>query len=358
MFRRFVLEKYAFDVAELREKWRQIKYGDVREREKFVDMLVDAVEDFKVSIKEKVAPTTLQSRLSTIQSYIRKGCGIKDFEVRLLKRIYLTYHNRDVVKEELRKILEHAPLRERLFFLMMAESGLRPRTLVQLRYKHIKADFEAGKIPMKIDVPAMILKDRIGDRFTFIGEDGFRLLKEYLSLRKQLEDESLIFEPEVKSRAKHEYLSPETFSNAFSDIVLKLGLDKPKNGKPKSLRLYCLRKYFLNNMTCDSLYKLYWFGHRQTSDYYLSKDVEKHREEYAKGYPNLRVFQPTHIEKALAEQQAEIEKLRNELTEMRAQYQQALETIEILRKSDIVQLLLKFYQEHPELLKGLEPNQP
>jgi hypothetical protein len=39
---------------------------------------------------------------------------------------------------------------------MMAESGLRPRTLVQLRYKHIKADFEAGRVPMKIEVPAML----------------------------------------------------------------------------------------------------------------------------------------------------------------------------------------------------------
>jgi len=356
MFRRFVLERYGFDIAELKEKWREVKYGDPVSREKFVDFLVDAVEDFKVYLKEKFAPTTVQNRLSTIQSFIRKGCGIRDFEIKLLKRIYLTFHNRDITKDELRKILEHAPLRERLFFLMMAESGLRPRTLVQLRYKHIKTDFEAGRVPLKIDVPAMLLKDRIGDRFTFIGEDGVRLLREYLSTRKDLNDESLIFEPEVKSRAKKEYLSPETFSNAFSEIVLKLGLDKPRNGKPKSLRLYCLRKYFLNNMTCDSLYKLYWFGHRQTSDYYLSKDVEKHREEYAKGYATLRVFQPTHVEKVLAEQQAEIEKLRKELEQTRAQLQQALALNELLSKYDILKVVLDFYQKHPELLKTSEEN--
>jgi hypothetical protein len=39
---------------------------------------------------------------------------------------------------------------------------------------------------------------------------------------------------------------------------------------------------------------------------------------------------------------------------MQRQYEEAMRTIEVLQKTDLVQLLLKFYKEHPELLKGLE----
>jgi hypothetical protein len=77
---------------------------------------------------------------------------------------------------------------------------------------------------MKVELPSEILKDRISSRFTFVGEDAFKLLKEYLSLRTSIKDDDLILQPEVKARMKKPYLSPETFSNKFSDLVLELGL--------------------------------------------------------------------------------------------------------------------------------------
>ncbi|MGC8870897.1 MAG: hypothetical protein ACP5PT_07405, partial [Brevinematia bacterium] len=63
-------------------------------------------------------------------------------------------------------------------------------------------------------------------------------------------------------------------------------------GKPKSLRLYCLRKYFWNNMRCDTSFRSYWFCHKSIDDHYITTtDIERHREEYLKGYEYLRIYE-------------------------------------------------------------------
>jgi len=177
----------------------------------------------------------------------------------------------------------------------MCESGLRPSTLLQLRYKHIKEDYERGIIPMKISLPSSILKDRIPDRFTFIGEDGYRILKEYLSVRGQLKDEDLLFTATKPNRLKGETVTEQSFSNIFNRLVLKLGLDTSiGKGKPKGLKLYSLRKYFFNNMRCETTYKNFWFCHSSIDDHYLSStDIETHRKIYAEGYKFLRIYEPS-----------------------------------------------------------------
>jgi len=298
-FRKFVRENFNLDIEEFKQKWREAKYSGVREREQFLDSLNDILTEYEVFLKqEDYAPTYVSHRLSIAGSYLKKGCGIKELDIELPKNVFVKYHNRDIKKEEIRKILEHSPLRERLFFLMMIESGLRPDTLTRLRYWMIKEDYEANRIPMMIRLPSSILKNRIPDRFSFLGEDGVRLLREYLSTREESHDDDLIFLPEAKGRMKKPVLSPETFSNKFSELVLKLGLDEAKRrGKPKSIRMYCLRKYFLNGMRCDSTYRSYWFCHKSIDDHYISRDVDRHREEYMKGYPSLKVYEPSESSK-------------------------------------------------------------
>jgi len=319
-FRDFVKAEFKIDIEQLKRLWREAKYSSLQDREKFLDLLADITETYAVYLKKQgFKITTRHSNLSVVQSYLHKGCGIKDFDVDLPKRLFVTFHNRDITKEEIRKILEHCTLREKLFYLMMVETGARPRTLVKLRYWMIKEDFENGILPMKIELPSSILKDKIPNRFTFIGEDAFKLLKEYLSLRTSLKDDDLILQPEVKARMKKSYLSPETFSNKFSDLVLELGLvERTEKGKPKTLRMYCLRKYFINNMTCDSMYRKFWSCHKSVEDFYIAKDVERHREEYVKGYSNLRVYKPSASAEVVAEQQKKIEELETAIERLRS----------------------------------------
>jgi hypothetical protein len=81
-----------------------------------------------------------------------------------VRYLYVIYHNRDITKEEIKQILENSDVRNRAIFLMLYESGTRPITLVNLKWKHIKSDF--GNVPMKIDLTSDILKCRVTQRFT------------------------------------------------------------------------------------------------------------------------------------------------------------------------------------------------
>ena len=332
-FAEYVKENHDFDIMDLKRMWREIKYNGEVEREKFLDYLQDIIDEYRAYLKSKgVTNMNLRVTLAIISSYLKKGCGIKGVDVSIPRASYVEYHNRDITKEEIRKILEHASLRDKCFFLMMVESGLRPATLLQLKYKHIKEDYEAGRIPMKINLPSSILKDRVGDRFTFIGEDGYKVLKEYLSLRKHIDDEDLIFQPQREDKDRNEMLSTAAMSKKFGELVLKLGLDKvKKKGKPKNLRLYCLRKYFFNNMKCDSAFRNFWFGHRSVDDHYISRmDIQRHREEYMKGYPHLRVYE-TRRDFELARLQEEIkkrDKIIEQLLQKLGEYEKRLKEVE------------------------------
>jgi integrase len=318
-------------------------------KEKFLDQLNDVLKDFFAFLKGRVTPLSVKRKMSTVMSFLHAfDIPAKPLRIRYP---YVVYHNRDITKDELRLIVESSDPRDRAIWLILYESGMRPQTLANLKWKHIKADF--GNIPMRIDLTSDILKCRVSQRWTFIGEDGVKALKTYLAGRLPLKDDDLIF---VTEKPSNKPLTAQAMSQAFNKIVQRLKLAKGEGKKPKELRLYCLRKAFRKYMASvvDSAYVEFWMGHTSTATHYLSMDVEFHRQLYKKGYENLRLYQPTHIERLIAEQREEIEKLRSQLNQMQKQYQEAMKTIEVLQKTDLVQLLLKFYKEHPELLKGLE----
>jgi hypothetical protein len=168
-----------------------------------------------------------------------------------------------------------------------------------IRYKHIKTDFEANRVPMLIECDPTMLKDNVSRRFTFIGQDAFETLKEYLAPRKtHLKDDDVVFAAVHTKQQKGAYLSPSLFSLQFAKIVKKLGLSEKKPGRfRRELNLYTLRKYFRNNIkVSDSAFREFWMGHTLGVDrHYFEasledpKTVEKHRQEYTAGYPFLQV---------------------------------------------------------------------
>ena len=84
-------------------------------------------------------------------------------------------------------------MRNRAAWLMLAESGLRPDTVTNIRWWWIREDFQAERMPMRINIPQQFVKDKVGDRWSFIGEDGFRALKEYLKPRLPFQDDDYVF---------------------------------------------------------------------------------------------------------------------------------------------------------------------
>lgn len=271
--------------------WRRVKRLGEVEREVFLETWSDIIRAFNTYVKKRYAPLTVKNFMATLKSFL--GFWNIPLSISLPKRACVIYHNRDLTREELRQILTFASARDRVIWLVMAESGMRAETAVGLKYWQVKEDFEKGKVPMKILLPSSSLKDHVGDRFTFIGEDGYRALKNYLELRLPLSDDDFVFASEKQGKVKGEQFSVASLSVKFNRIVQKLGLDKPRGHKPKSLRLHSLRKYFRNHMNTDSSYIKFWMGHSLGVDaHYITRNVEVHRREYLKGYPYLRVFEP------------------------------------------------------------------
>jgi len=232
----------------------------------------------------------------------------------------IVYHNRDLTKEEIVQIMAVVKLREKAFFAVMAQSGLRPHTIKQLRLKHLE-DLE--KTPCKIWVPQELAKGKYGSYVTFIGPDALKYLKQYFATRKDLNPESLLFCAHDDSKKQ---INVKDMSRAFRLAARKLEKSgaleyEIREGKPSELRLYNLRKFFrkyANQMGFENVN--YLMGHtvRGSDANYKPQDPEFYRTLYSeKAMPFLRLEEPTPTETEQLRQQhkKEMEDLQKSITE-------------------------------------------
>lgn len=316
------------------EDWRATRIQGIAAEQIFQDEWTDIVRSYSTHLKSSsYAPLTVKNFLVVLRSFFK--FWKVPIDVDLPRRPYVLYHNRDLQKEEIRQILARATARDRCIFLIMAESGMRGGSAINLKYWQIKEDLERDKIPMRILTPASTLKDHVGpERWTFIGEDGNRTLKEYLKPRQPLEDEDYVFQPEKPGKMKGEQVEAAGLSVKFNRIVRKIkiyGASTPN--KPGQIRLHGLRKYFRNNMKADSAFREFWMGHTLgVDDHYLTKDPEIHRREYVKGYKELRileVLEPDQTE--IQELKKQNQQLEDKIEEIRQDSNQFKRILEILR---------------------------
>jgi len=211
-------------------------------------------------------------------------------------RMRVIYHNRDITRKEIKLIIDASSPRERAYYSMMAQSGLRPGTICKLKYKHIKEDFENNRIPCMIDVPEDIAKGKYHPYFTFIGREGVNHLRGYLSTKPDLQDDDYIF----SRQGTNEPSDPRVMSTLFLRRVLKLQkkgmmeVGQKEIGKPHDIRLYSLRKFFRKHAHKAGFEIVqFWMGHTVKAgadEHYRPRDVAWHRNQYKKyAMPELRI---------------------------------------------------------------------
>lgn len=260
----------------------------------------------------------------------------------------VVHHNRDITKEEITHILKIARPRDRAFFCMMAQTGLRPHTICELRLEHIQPDFGRNMIPCKINVPAEIAKGEYRGFFTFMSSESVQHLRDYLKKRPDLSLKSYLF----TQHGTEKKLDRRTMSHIFRDAIIKLkrkgivDYEQKKKGKPGSIRLYNLRKWFRKQANQAGFeFVEFWMGHvvkTGQEEHYRPQDVEFHRKLYAeKAMPFLRLetATPTETEKT-------IEELKKQLKEREQE-------IKVLKETAVkLQPLLEFINsfENPETL--------
>ena len=234
----------------------------------------------------------------------------------------VTYHNRDITKEEVLHILSVSSPRDRAFYAVMAQSGLRPSTLCALRMKHLEPDYSQDRLPLKISVPENLTKGQYHGYLTFIGEDGHRFLRDYLKTRPNLNRDSYVF----TKQGSEEPMIRNTFSSLFRKAARMLrdrGLmdyEQNEKDKPAEIRLYTLRKWFRKYAIQAGFENVdFWMGHTGpgVDRAYRPKDEEFYRKIYAKeAMPFLRLetATPSETEKAIEEQRKENVALKDQLT--------------------------------------------
>ncbi|MHA2315572.1 MAG: tyrosine-type recombinase/integrase [Candidatus Hermodarchaeia archaeon] len=313
--------------------------------------------------KKKLTPCTIASRIGAVKSFFKYN----DLPLAFIPapRLRVTYHNRDITHEELRLILGASRPREKAFFAIMAQSGLRPDTICNLKYWNIKEDLIHNRIPCKIEIPEEIAKGKYHSYFTFIGEEAFKYLRAYLNIRPDIADEDYLF---LKQGTKQK-TSPKSISNLFARTVKKLrnkGLMEVKQKgrkKPRDVRLYNLRKWFRKHAH-EAGFELvqFWMGHivrAGQEEHYRPTDVEFHRKLYAeKAMPFLRLetATPTETEKVFTTLKQENRELRDQIENLETVMQKIYQKVfhEEIEQEKIDKLLEEDARSREQEIEKLE----
>ena len=308
--------------------------------------------------KKGIAPSTISTRVGVLKSFFKYNDLPLGF-IPAIKAI-MPYHNRDITHEEIKLILDSSRPRERAFFAIMAQSGLRPYTICKLKYENIKEEWENNRIPCKIEIPQEIAKGKYHSHFTFIGEEAVKHLKSYLIVRPKILDEDYLF---LKEGTK-EQANPKSISRFFARTVKKLHekgvmkLKQKKENKPHDVRLYNLRKFFRKYANQAGFeFVQFWMGHTVNAgqdDHYRPRDVEFHRKLFAeKAMPHLRLetATPTETDKAITTLEEENRELKDQIgrleTVMQKMYQKVFH-------EEIEQEEEKWKKEHLEYFEQIE----
>lgn len=249
--------------------------------------------------REGFAPNTIDSRIGAIKSFFKYN----DLALAYVPtaKTHVVFHNRDITKDEIQNILQVSDPRDKAFFCIMAQSGLRPETLCNIRLKHIEPDFSKEIIPCKVDVPEDLAKGEYHAYFTFIGEESINYLKAYLTRRPKVTVQSYLF----TNHGRETQANPKSFSRIFARTIQKLkekgtmDYEFRGNRKPSEIRLYNLRKYFKKHAgQMGSEESEFLMGHKQgVRDHYLPTDPEHYRQLYKeKAMPFLRLETATATE--------------------------------------------------------------
>lgn len=336
-FKRFS-EKKGLNFGTVVKDYREAKYSGPMSEQKFLDKWNDLIASFTSMLKKKYPPLSQRSILTAPKSFFKKWKIPLDVD--LPKRAYVTYHNRDLTKPIIRQIISKASQRNRTIYLILAESGLRTGTVVELKYWQIKKDFEAGITPMQILTPSSEIKYHVGDRWSFIGEEAEKALRIYLSPRLPLKDGDYLFQSEKPHFSKGKQFGASSISSNFNTLTRKLKFERgAPYGKPGLYRLHGLRKYFRNNMRVDPSFREFWMGHSLGVDsHYISRNVEDHRKRYAEGYEQLRIQEKSEINK-------------KEMNQLKATNEQLIKQINDLQQnSEAFKEILKVFKD-PKKLK-------
>lgn len=212
------------------------------------------------------------------------------------------YEHRDVTQkkdlvptlEELKKMLDVSDLPTKFSIIFLAQTGMRPEDALDLDVGDIQRELDLDNSPLAIEfLPKKDRNKGIGERITFLGADGVEILKKYLKSRKAEGEDITPDSPLFASRSKKydgesvKGLQKWELNERIKKSAKKAGVENGSNGKYGRMRTYCLRKFFMTQLTNHGMEDRivdFMMCHKvsQVDLSYWQRRVDQLREEYRK----------------------------------------------------------------------------
>ena len=290
------LEYCACTLEDIEQEWDSVT--TYRQEKMFKKKWSRKIKQYKaiLNLNGKLAEGTIETYMTPIASFFK----YLETPIKVpFKTVSTTYHNRDLLREEIDSIISNTPhVRDQTFFCMETQTGLRPIVLMRLQYRDIKEDWENMIVPCRINVPKKKNKGEYKAHYTFMPQESIDLLRKYFDLRFGLrnnpKDDDLLFS---QSNTENIPISTESESNIFSRVALKLRIaERKQKGKPKAVRMYNLRKFFRNNIVdspeIDNVDCHFFMGHKlgmNDEHYFSAQNIEKFRRKYNKASEFIKI---------------------------------------------------------------------
>ena len=240
----------------------------------------------------------------------------------------------DLTRDRLRKILTHCDTKGMSLFLFLVSSGIRVGEALQLELDDIDLKSER----MKVNVRGEYTKT--GDPYySFISKEAKEALTEWLKVRgeylltstKRGSGLAKIGDGRGVKPIEDNRIFPFSFTVAsamWNNALNKAGLENHDKGtNRRTLHIHMLRKFFNSQLKIvvpkeivDAL-----MGHEEgLSEAYRRYSPDQIRQWYLKGEPHLYIFVPQEISKIQTHFNAELEKLKEQVSDLLYQNQKLL----------------------------------
>ena len=142
------------------------------------------LNDYVAELQDNgLKPNSVNNCVKAVKTFYRvNGAEVKLSEPLVRKAVY---KDRAPKPEEITLMLDKSAIRESFIIAAMATGGFREGTFAKLKYRHVREDIEANRIPIHIHVEAAITKGKYHDYDTFINTEASQLLKQYIEDRKR-----------------------------------------------------------------------------------------------------------------------------------------------------------------------------
>lgn len=215
-------------------------------------------------------------------------------------------------REDVKKMCAVSDLRNRVVIIVLFQSIVRVGTLVRFKYRHIKEDFEAGRIPLCIRLDKEAMKGRVKVRHRrygpYLGRDAYEALKSYLEVRKRgtqkIEPEIITDEsPLIRKKSEPEPVLEWTIRDIVKRAGHKVGLDGVTPHDLRRAGETALEEAVFEGIAGQGTLPRNWIAHitghvprEAQGKHYSWPSQEKVLEAYQRAEPFLSVNSATTIE--------------------------------------------------------------